>query len=297
MKNFISKHKERLGYILFALILTLVLLYTRFPSDAVRDYFRAKGLGTTPRLDLSADRIEPSILVGLKFTKPKVALKDAPDRVILRADDLFIKPALSSLLLGKRKFSFRCAAYQGDARGSVLIKKDPEMDFVDTEMTLNNIHVGDYSYLSQLIGRPVEGTLGGTISYSGHNLMSDGSGKANLKLSDGRVKFLQPFLTLQFIDFSEMEIEAVLEKQKINVKRLELRGKQLQGSLSGTITVKEQLARSQLDLRGTIEPFAALFQSSGGAQDTVAVLKQHLVKGTLSFAIRGTVEEPLIEFT
>ena len=297
MKGFISKKKEWFGYLLFALIFTVALLYYCFPSDAVRDYFRAMGLRANPRLALSVDRVEPSILVGLKFIKTKVALEDTPDRVILTADRLLIKPHLLSLLLGKSKFSFHCAAYQGDVSGSVLFKKDPKTGFIDTEIALSNIHVGDYPYFSYLIGRPLEGTLGGTISYSGHNLMLDGSGKANLRLSDGKVHFVQPFLTLESIDFNEMEIDAVLKKQKINVTRLELKGEQLQGTLSGTITIKEQLDQSSLDLKGTIEPFAALFKSNPEIQDTVAVLKQRLGQGTLSFVIRGTLKEPLIKFT
>ncbi|MBW2174917.1 MAG: type II secretion system protein GspN [Deltaproteobacteria bacterium] len=196
MKGFISKRKEWFAYLLFALILTVALLYYCFPSDAVRDYFRAMGLRANPRLALSVDRVEPSIFVGLKFLRTKVALEETPDRVILTADRLLIKPQLLSLLLGKSKFSFHCAAYQGDASGSVLFKKDPKMGFIDTEIALSNINVGNYPYLSHLIGRPLEGTLGGTISYSGHNLMLDGSGKANLRLSNGKVNFVQPFLTL-----------------------------------------------------------------------------------------------------
>jgi type II secretion system protein N len=151
MKGFISKRKEWLGYLLFALIFTVALLYYCFPSDAVLDYFRAMGLRANPRLALSVDRVEPSILVGLKFMKTKVALEHTPDRVILTADRLLIKPQLLSLLLGKSKFSFHCAAYQGDASGSVLFKKDPKTRFIDTEMALSNIHVGDYPYLSHLI--------------------------------------------------------------------------------------------------------------------------------------------------
>ena len=298
MKDFLSKHKEWFGYLLFALILTVALLYYRFPSDALRDYFQAKGLRANPRLALSVDRIEPSIAIGLKFMKAKVSMEDMPDRVILRADRLLIRPQLLSLLFGKSKFSFHCAAYQGDVSGSVYFKDDPKMGFIDTEMALRNISVGDYPYLSHLFGRPLEGTLGGTISYSGpYNLMSDSLGEANLRLSDGRVKLLQPFLTLKSIDFSEMEIDMVLKKEKISVTRLELKGEQLQGSLSGTITLKEQLAQSSLDLKGTIEPFAALFKSDAAIQDTVAFIKQRLTKGTLSFVIRGTLNEPVINFT
>lgn len=297
MKDFILKRKAWFGYPLFVLILTGALLYYLFPADAVRDYFQARGRRANPPLALSVDHVTPSVPIGVKFTRTKVALEDMPSRVILDADRLLIKPKLLSLLLGKSQFSFLCEAYQGDVRGSVHLKQEPEVGF-DTKIALRNIRIGDYSYLSHLLGRPLKGTLGGTISYSGqYKPMVDGSGEANLTLSDGSFELLQPFLTLKSIDFSEMEVEMALAKERLNLTRLELKGKQLQGTLSGTITLREEFAQSSLDLKGTIEPFAALFKSNAGMQNTVAIFKQRLTEGTLSFVIRGTVKEPKIEFT
>jgi len=298
MKHFISKNKKRFGYLLFALVLTAALLYYRFPSDVLRDYLQATADKVTPTLLLSIDRIEPSIPIGLNFLKTKVAFKDIPDRVIFTADSFLLRPQLMALLRGKSKYSFRCVAYKGDLSGCVYIKRDGAKGFIDTEIELKDIHIGDYTYLAYLIGRHVEGTLGGTISYKGrHDSLTTGSGKANLTLSHGRVKLLQPLLTFDSIDFNEMGIEMVLKKQKIKIARLEFKGQQLQGALSGTITLKEEFAKSSLDLRGTIEPFAAFFKNATGIQDTVKFFKERLNMGTLSFVIRGTLKEPRIKFT
>jgi len=228
----------------------------------------------------------------------EVALKDMPDSVILRADSLLLKPQLWSLLRGESKYRFDCLAYKGKVSGSVYFKKDRTRRFIDTEIELSNILIGDYAYLSHLIGRHAEGTLGGTVSYRGqYNLLMDGSGEANLRLSHGKVELLQPFLTFESIDFSELEIEMVLKKQEINLIRLEVKGKQLHGTLSGTITLKKEFAKSRLDLKGTIEPFAALFKGTAGIGDTVALFTKRLKKGTFSFVIHGTLGEPRIKFT
>jgi type II secretion system protein N len=298
MKRFISNYKKWPGYLLFALILTAALLYFRFPSDALRDYLEATAGRANPRLVLSVDRVEPRFPIGLKFVKTEVALKDMPDRVILKADSLLLKRELWSLLQGESKYCFHCLAYKGNVSGSVHFNKDRTRGFIDMEIELSNIRIGDYAYLSYLIGRHVEGTLGGTVSYGGpYNLLMDGSGEANLTLSHGRVELLQPFLTFESIDFSEMEIEMVLKKQKINLTSLELKSQQLHGTLSGTITLKKEFAKSRLDLKGTIEPFAALFTGTAGIPDTVKFFKQRLEGGTISFVILGTLGEPRIEFT
>ncbi|MBW1676826.1 MAG: type II secretion system protein GspN [Deltaproteobacteria bacterium] len=270
MKHFISNYKKWLGYLLFALILTVALLYYRFPSGAVLDYLQA-----------TANRADPR--------KTEVSMKDMPDGVIVRIDSLLLRPGLLSLLRGKPEYCFHCVAYKGDLIGCVYIEKDRTRGFIDTEIELRNILIGDCAYLSHLIGRHIEGTLGGTVSYTGrHNLLMDGSGEANLRLSHGRVELLQPFLTFESIDFNEMEIEMVLKKQQINLTRLELKGQQLHGTLSGVVTLKEKFAKSSLDLRGTIEPYAESFKGKGGAHDTLKLLKHLIKNGTVSFEIHGT---------
>lgn len=297
MKRFMSNDKKWLGYLLFGLILTVALLYYRFPSDALRDYIQSMALRTNPPLALSVDSLELSLPIGLKLLETQVSLKHMPDKVLVRADSLLIRPKVWSLFRGKPEYRFHCVAYKGDLVGSVYVEKDGTRDFIDTEIDLRNIHVADHAYLSQLIGRHVEGTLDGTVSYKGQrNPLADGSGQANLRLSQGRVELLQPFITLESIDFNEMEIEAGLEKQQINLSRLELKGQQLHGTLSGTITLKQELAESRLDLRGTIEPFAGLFKGPGGTGDTVQFFKQRLKGGAFPLVIQGTVGEPKIKF-
>ncbi|HID29642.1 MAG TPA: type II secretion system protein GspN [Desulfobacterales bacterium] len=292
-----SNYKKWLGYLLFALILTVALLYYRFPSDALRDYLQSMAHRANPPLALSVDSLELSLPIGLKLLETQVALKDMPDRVLVRADSLLIRPQVWSLFRGKPVYRFHCVAYRGDLVGSVYVEKDDTRGFIDTKIDLRNIHVADHAYLSQLVGRHVEGTLDGTVSYKGQrNPLVDGSGQANLRVSQGRVELLQPFITLESIDFNVMEIEVVLKKQNVNLNRLELKGQQLHGTLSGTITLKQEFAKSRLDLKGTVEPFAGLFKGPAGTGDTVQFFKQRLKGGAFPVVIQGTVEEPKIEF-
>jgi type II secretion system protein N len=298
MKDFFSKHRTILGYVLYGLILAMALLYFRFPSDAVEDYFQARGERANPPLSLSADRIGPLIPFGLKFVKTRVSLKDSPSSLVLNADRISVRPSFLSLLGVKSDFSFRCAAYKGDTSGSIRLWQDENARSVDTEIELTNVDLGEYAYLRELIGRRVTGTLSGTIVYNGqYKPILDGSGEANLSLSEGMVELAEPFLTLKSIDFDELEIDMVLKKKKIDVGRLEFKGKQLQGALSGTITLKEALEESVLRLSGTIEPFAALFESATGIEETVEFLRGRIDQGTFTFMIEGTLSQPKIKFT
>lgn len=298
MKRFISKNKQWFGYLLFALILTVALLYYRFPSDALLDYLETTAERVNPRLALSVDHVAIGFPIGLKFGETEVALKDVPKGVILRADSLMLKPRIGSLLRGKSDFSFHCLAYEGDISGRVYFNQDLTRGSIDTEIELKDIRLGDHAYLTHLIGRHVEGTLGGTVSYRGsYNVLMDGSGEANLSISQCKLELLEPFLTFKSIDFNEIEIEMALKKDNIKVARLEMKGQELHGTLSGTITLKEEFAKSSLNLRGTIEPFAAFFKSTPGTHVTVELFKQRLKRGKLSFVINGTLGDPRINFT
>jgi len=298
MKRPVLNYKKALSYLLFALILTVALLYYRFPSDVLEHYLQTTANRTTPPLSLSVDHIEPRFPIGLKLVQTEVALKDVPDRVIFSADSLLLKPNLWSLFRGRSECSFHCVTYNGYLTGSVNFKKGRSRGLIDTKIELGDIRVGDYTYLSDVIGHRVEGNLDGTISYTGpYNSPIGGSGEANLRLSEGSVELLQPLITLESIDFKEIKIEMILKNQKINITNLELKGQLLQGTLSGTITLRGKLAKSSLDLRGTIEPFADFFKSTPGIRDTVKFFKQRLSRGTLSFVIRGTLGDPIIKFT
>jgi type II secretion system protein N len=291
----VSNRKSLLGYALFILVLTAACLYYRFPSDAVMGFLQEKAGQANPPLSLSAARLRPSLLLGLKMEKARVALKDAADKVLLEADSLFLRPALSLFLGGEAAGSFDAAAYNGEISGRVEVKGDEPSATVGTEILLSDISLKEHGHLSQFM----EGTLGGTISFEGpsRGAAAGGSGEATLKIVDGKVNLPETFLILASIDFKEMDVELALEKSRINVTGIELRGSQMEGRVSGTILLKDEVANSSLNLKGTIKPFAAFFESFDGAQETVALFRQRLKQGSLSFVIGGTLKEPEVNFT
>jgi type II secretion system protein N len=260
---------------------------------------KAKAGQANPPLTLTVGRLRPSAWPGLRLERTKLALREAADRVLFQADRLSIKPQLLSFISGGSAYSFDGSAYQGDIIGRVGFNSEQDTSNMETEIELRSIRLEDYSYLVHLLGSPFQGTLGGTVSCKGpsKNVLREGSGEARMTIVDGKVKLREPFLMIETIEFKGMDIELVLKDGKINVSRLELKGDQMQGSLSGTILLKDGLVNSNLDLKGTIEPFAAFFESAGGTRDTVAFFKQRLKQGPVSFAIRGTLKAPEIDFT
>jgi type II secretion system protein N len=297
MRQFISKNKKWFGYIFFCIIIAGSLLYYRFPSDALRGYLKIAADNLNNSTILSIGHIKPSLSFGLKLRQTELILKDKPSIKLFRADNLFIKPDPRAFIKGKSKYCFKCLTYGGDVRGCVDFKKNRMEAPFDTEIELKNIQITKHEHIKDLIGIKIGGILSATIIYKGqHKNLINGTGRANLKLLDGKVELLVPILRLESIEFDAITSEMALEKQTIHLKRFELIGPLLKSTLSGTIRLKKEFLKSPLNLNGTIEPFTSFFKSLGAVSNAVSFFKQRLKKGTLHFIIRGTLTEPEIRF-
>jgi len=296
----ISKHKKCLGYILYGILLMIVLLYYRFPSDALGDYLQSTADEINPRYHVLIGKVRPSFPFGVKFLKTRVSFRENPDTNLFMAESLLIRPGLWSFLKGESKYWFDCLAYGGNIKGSVNFLDNggeaSERPFT-TSIELRDIRINDYEYLFTLIGRNVKGILGGIITYSGQgNLLINGTGEANLRISDGSVELLQPIFSLESVSFDDVRIKMILEKTKIKLTRVELEGREIKGTLSGTIGLKQNFSRSRLALKGSIEPLEGFFKSENGAPRIMKLFKRRLREGKLSFVVRGTPADPKIRF-
>jgi len=297
MKQFIRKNQKWLGYVLYAVIIVAGLLYLRFPSGLIKDYLETRGERSHFPFSVSIGQVSPSLPFGLKLHETRVSQRASPNKIVFRADRVSIQPTIGSLLVGKLNLCFEGLAYDGVLKGCAHFTEESLQAPFATSIVIKDIRMGKYD-LPSLIGRHVKGSLDGTITYNGkNNLFIEGSGEADLRLSDGSVELLQPILTLESIDFSQVSIKMALQNRKINLTQVALEGPNMRGTLSGIISLQKEIGKSRLDLRGTIEPFSDFFKSLPGTRDTVKLFQRRLKRGTLSFIIRGTLTEPSIQFT
>jgi type II secretion system protein N len=297
MKQFMRNNRKWLGYALYAVIITAGLLYLRFPSGVIKDYLETRSERSISPFALSVGQVSLSLPFGLKLQETQVSNSASPNKVIFRADRLSIRPIIGTLLGGKLKLCFEGLAYDGVLKGCAKFDEKRLQAPFSASIALKDIRMGKYD-LRSLIGRHMEGRLDGNVAYDGkNNLLIEGSGEADLRLSDGRLQLLQPILSLDSIDFNQVSIKMALKSRKINLTQVALEGPNMRGTLSGIISLQEEIGKSRLDLRGTIEPFSDFFKSLPGTRDTVKLFQRRLKRGTLSFIIRGTLTEPSIQFT
>ena len=293
MSQMTEKNRIWLAYTLYAILLTLGLLYILFPSRDVKDYLEARAEDSGIPVHISIGDISPSLAFGLNLRATELSHQAAPDKVLLRADRLFVRPGLWSYLQGKMKVCFDGHLNDGFLEGCVQFNEnDPETPF-STSMTLKDILLGEFENLADLIGRHVEGSLGGSFAYDGKiESLMEGTGEADFRLSNGRIELQRPILDFNSVDFDEVWVKLTLKKRRIDLTHMELKGPNIYGTLTGTISIRREFMDSGLNLKGTVDPSQSFLEGSEGASVTVKLLGQSLGDGPLSFRVRGTLKNP-----
>ena len=296
MVQVIWKHKKWVGYSLYGILLTMAILVYRFPSDALRDYLEAAFVRIHPRMVLSFGKVSLSFPLGIKFLESRLTLKEEKETILFRADSTSVNPHLWSFLKGESNYQFNCQAYGGTLKGHVHFSKNRLGTPFNTSLTLKNIRVDKDTFFPNIIDGHLEGILEGNITYSAReNQLGEGTGEANLILSDGSTDLLQSILSLESVDFKKLLINMALKKKILDLSNTELRGASMNGTVSGFISLKEEFLKSRLNLRATVEPFADLVRNLEKEGDSLQEFKQRLKRGKLSFLIRGTMGNPSIQ--
>ncbi len=291
MKKLIAKNKVYLGYILYGIVLTVCLLYLYFPSEDFRDYLISSAGRADPRFLLSIEDARLSLPFGVKFLQAELSLKEKPDMQFFIAESLMVRPEIWSFLTGESGYIFNCHAYGGDLRGHLRFAENGIQPPFSTSIKLKDISIDDYNCLSVLTGCNASGILDGAVTYKG---LADGTGEANLRISGGTVELLEPFLNIDIIEFDELLAKLSLKAQKIDLSHVKLKGREIQGTLTGTIRLNREFLKSSLDLKGTIELLSGLFKGNTGNPAGTGGNKEPL---TFPFTIHGTIMEPKFKLT
>ncbi|MBW1805969.1 MAG: type II secretion system protein GspN [Deltaproteobacteria bacterium] len=291
-----GKNKRWFGYTLYGILLAVALLYYRFPSESFREYFETIASRTAPDLRLSIEELSPSFPFGVILAGTELSLKEEPDRTLIIAEPFHIRPDIKSFLAGGSGYFFKCSAYGGDLTGHVRFPRNDSGTPFTASIQLNKIDISNSTLPSQIFSRNMNGILSGTVTYKEGNVSPiNGTGKADLLISDGAINLLQPLLGLESINFDELILKMTFKDRMLSMPSIELKGRKIDGNASGTIYLKTEIMQSRLNLKGTIEPFADLFKNTG-SPNVIELFRQRLKGGKLSFSIQGTIKDPRIRF-
>ena len=277
---------KRLIYFIYIPVITVFFIYYLFPSDTAKKYIECRIDGISPDLNVTIDHVKPVFPPGLRFYDTTVEyINDS----LFNVKELSIMPGLLSFLGRDKTYSFKGKAYAGVLEGRVDILEDKSIVF---ETDLAGINLEDITFIRKRDGPKISGILGGSIEFNGN--ASGGALNVKLNASDCEVRLSIPVFTLKSIHINGFDADIKIDGRKLVVKHCAIKGKEIGGSFSGFVIIKEPFGKSVLKLAGTIKPHNSFLANQGlGFASNLFFSKRHGAQKGFPVRLRGTIDKPI----
>ena len=278
--------RKWLPYFLFILAVTAFFIYYLFPSDKVKSFITFNLNKTYPGINIAVDHVKPSFPPGLKLYNVNFYHTHDP---LFRMEQIKITPGLLSLFRSKINFFFKGSAYTGILEGKGEFTKNGPEVMIDGK--LSGVRIKKISAIKDFIGRNISGVLDGNFTYrnkkeSGDNL------KAKLIISDGQLELLTPLFQLESLPFKKITADLAMKNMHLQIKKCIITGDQMDGSISGSVTLKNTPGQSYLKLSGRIKPHPLFLEELGNDLPTNLLPKKIFGKNGVHIRIYGTLDKP-----
>lgn len=280
---------KKIFYTLYALGSFLFFLWYLFPSDFFADYLesiiRQYGNGVKATIQ------EATPTLGLSLSLNGVVC-EIPSGPTLKAESFVINPSLFSLMGKNPKLSFKLDGFGGRISGHVMV---PERNI--KKMAVDGIKVSDLdlSQLKDILSGYIPGyAIRGKLDAKGHYTQEGrGNGEMMLKVKDLVVEPEKPFFTIKSLSFSDVMADFEIKSKKIQIRQCEADGKEVNGSVSGSVFLRSPLTRSTLRLSGTLRPEKEFMDTLGASVPVEALLGNKMKDdGEIPFRLSGVANSP-----
>ena len=284
----IRKRSMYLIYLFYGCLLTGVLLVVRFPAETLRQYCAGAVERVLPGATCSIGRIDYDFPLALRIRDIRVTLTHKPEEVLL-----FIKHLSVDVEPRQKSCRLLAEAYDGRHGCRLLIKGDT---LVLEDFKIHHFDLGQWGALQTLLGRKVSGFLDVTGAYAGSlgKLMA-GEAKGAVAVREGSMELLQPILSLNTLNFQNVETEFHMKEQTVTMRKGNFHGSEFNGTFSGTFRVIDPLGSGTLGVSGILTPLS-LADVDPRWKNRATILQTRYKQATLPFVISGTLAGPLFRF-
>ncbi|WP_459946734.1 type II secretion system protein GspN [Desulfocastanea catecholica] len=283
-----------LMYVAYAVMLTALLLYVRFPGEKFKDYCEKRIERLLPG---SACTIEE---IAYRFPSSAALAKIHITRTIDGQDNDMIVERLSITpepLQFWRAYTLHGEMYSGSFTASL------DVDSRRQQFHLRDIHVEglEVEKLAESIGL-ADRKISGIFAFKGNyqaasNQPSDGVGTGDVEVVSGSIGLLQPILALSTIEFEKLIVGVSRQNGVIQFIDGELLGKEISADFAGEMRLTSPLLQSSILLNGHLAPDEVFLRNHPREQQFVQRLLQRYKVTVLPFKVGGTVQSPLFRFS
>ncbi len=286
------KNNKWLGYTIYVVVVAALLLYLLFPGQAVDEFLDNNLRRINPEYAFRAEKIQGWLPPAIRITAAEIYLKNQEEQAVFDSDVLYIKPKVLDLVRGERRFGLVGTAYSGDMNGSLHFT-DADNGLFKSEITVRNFNLAEYDLLVDKFKHSLTGSISGEIEYGRESAGSaGGSGRADLRLIDGQLRFNKPILNVVSLDLQNIRLEAELSRRTVTIVKADLSGPEVNGSLNGSIELQKDIGLSQLNLKGSLEPLAEFYKNHPEIRELLKAMKKRVRRGQYFFTVTGTLDNP-----
>lgn len=286
-------NRRNLYYGLYGLAATLFFLWVLFPSDDFADYLETLAAGSANGMTMEIGKARPSLTLGIAM-KDVVFKKGAGMNVIMA--DLYVRPGYFSLLGKNPSMTFKAQVFGGRAKGKLRWDKTSKGGTGVEKLTLTDI---DLAQLKDQIKdvMPRTGLAGILNADGGYSPEGRGNGLVNFSIKNLMIKPAEPLFTISELNFTDVTASMDIKNRKMEIDQCVIEGKEIDGSMKGSITLGQPFDRSMLRLSGTLKPEKALIDQLSQAMPIQAVMGSAMNEsGEIPFTVSGPISDPRYSF-
>ena len=242
-------------FIVYGILIFLVFLYLRFPSDLFREYFINKISEEYPGTTVLIGDVAPRLPLGIVLKKFDFRYQNQSYSSI-KADALFFNLNLLELLRGKTSYKLSATGYGGEIAGNVCCTPYlSEKGTKNADLKFENIDLQDFFLLHEVFNRPLTGKLKLKINYANAGKeWQDGTGSLDFTIQNGTYPLGENLAVITKLEFSKAEGAITMKAKSLKITKLQLTGEKIRLSLKGDIAINAaNFKGSSLNLTGTLE--------------------------------------------
>ena len=291
MKNRVLKYT---GYALFGILFFLLLIYIRFPDEKVKAWIITSFENNLP-YDLTIKKLQPVFLIGLCFKDVEIATdvrdKNAP---VFRATGVKARLQILPLFVGHLNFKYEIGAYNGTVRGIAKLKRGTKGIKASLSAVIHEIEPPTPLISDRNIGFVSSGKVEGKLNVVVEDFNAPVlSGDAILSIENGKIKGIRVRgIRVREISYNGIDCSFELVRDKMDLKKLSLRGEDVEINIAGKILLAKEIGKSHLLLKLQLKPKKGFERKYRPVFRLVKTLRDK--KGYFSLPISGTLKSPKV---
>lgn len=288
-----GKKASILSLLVYAFVLTGILLYVRFPSARVEEYFAKKIGSFIPGADITLGTHRYDFPASLIFERVTISREQGREEIAF-LENVTISPIVSGI-----GFKYSLA---GDFYGGTLqagLKLNPVAgSFSMDALELANVKLESFSFLNTLFQREISGFLNFKGSYAGAlNEGKDVSLQGTVAVHGGSFPLRQPILSVRNMSMEEFDVSVSYTDGLLNLLDGSVKGPELYSHFSGELNIADNPPELwEVNVTGNMTPQKGYLNENQQILRVVKRLQRQYQNSELPYKVTGSIGNPRFRF-